>query len=269
MTGNPGETPVSENNLSPELYDRWMRIGIEIPGVRKETFPKLVRFTRPAPGMNFVSYSRLNEAELDRTIREQIDYFLPLNQPFEWLVYEHDQPQSLKERLLAEGFVDDDDPDAVMVLDLQQYQPAPVESTDFEIRKLAHRDQLADVIHIEHQVLGGDFAWIKKRLGDHLELPGYLSVYVTYIHEKPISTGWIYFHPDNLFATLNGGATIPEFRRRGIYTALVHTRLREAKKRGCRFITTDASPFSRPILERNEFNLLTRGFSIRWSGKTP
>ncbi len=70
-----------------------MRIGIEIPGVLKETFPKLVRFTRPAPGMNFVSYSRLDEAELDVTIQHQVDYFLPLRQPFEWLVYEHDQPR--------------------------------------------------------------------------------------------------------------------------------------------------------------------------------
>ena len=124
------------------------------------------------------------------------------------------------------------------------------------------------MIRLEHQVLGGDFAWIYKRLGDHLELPGYLSVYVAYIDEKPVSTGWIYFHPNNPFATLNGGATIQEYRQRGIYTSLVHTRLREAKERGYRFITTDASPFSRPLLEHNKFTLLTRGFSIRWSGKT-
>ena len=103
-----------------------------ISGVHKETFPKLVRFTRPAPGMNFVSYSRLDETELDWTIQDQVNYFLPLGQPFEWLVYEHDQPPTLKERLLAQGFMDDDDPDAVMVLDLQQYQPAPVEQVNLK-----------------------------------------------------------------------------------------------------------------------------------------
>ncbi len=154
-----------------------------------------------------------------------------------------------------------------MVLDLQLSQPAPVDLSDFNIRKLTFREQLADVIQIEEQVLGGDYAWIKKRLGDHLELPGYLSVYVAYFQEKPISTGWIYFHPNNPFATLNGGATLPEYRLRGIYTDLIHTRLREAKERGYRFISTDAGPFSRPILESNEFQLLTRGFSIRWGAK--
>ena len=268
MTDQNSDSLNSESGLSLELYDHWMRIEIEIPGVLKENFPDLVRFTRPAPGMNFVSYSRLYEATLDSTIQEQVNYFLPLDQPFEWLAYEHDQPHNLKERLLAHGFVDDDDPDAVMVLDLKHYQITPDEYADFKICKLTQRDQLADVIRLEQQVLGGDFSWIEKRLGNHLELPGYLSVFVAYVDKEPVSTGWIYFHPNNLFATLNGGATIPEYRQHGIYSSLVHTRLREAKERGRRFVTTDASPFSRPILERNGFNLLTRGFSIRWRGKT-
>jgi hypothetical protein len=260
------ETSISKNGISAELYDCWMRIRIEIPGVGKETFPKLVRFTRPAPGMNFVSYSCLDEAELDSTIEEQINYFLPLGQPFEWLVYDHDRPPSLKERLLAQGFADDDDPDAVMVLDLQSCQPALANLGEIKIHKLTQPDQLADVIRVEQQVLGGNYSWIKQRLGYHLGLPGYLSVYVAYANEKPVSTGWIYFHPNNPFATLNGGATIPEYRQRGVYTALIHTRLQEAKARGYRFISTDASAFSRPILERNGFSLLTRGYSIRWSG---
>jgi hypothetical protein len=267
MKTTPNDNPPNPKiELSLELYDRYMRKEIEYPGVCRETFPGLVRFTRPAPGMNFISFSRLDEAELDSTIQEQVNYFLPLGQPFEWLVYEHDQPQTLKKRLLAHGFADDEDPDSVMVLDLQHYQPAPLDQTDMQIRKLDHRDQLADVISVEQQVLGGEFSWIKKRLGDHLELPGYLSVYVTYIHEIPVSTGWIYFHPQNPFATLNGGATIPEYRQSGLYTALVNTRLREAQERGYRFISTGASPFSRPILEQNGFFLLTVAYSIRWSG---
>jgi ribosomal protein S18 acetylase RimI-like enzyme len=256
----------SFSSVSLSFYDHHLRIQIEYPGVHKETFPGLVRFTRPAPGMNFVSYSRLDKAKLDFTIQEQVNYFMPLGQPFEWLVYQHDQPENLKERLLEHGFADDEDPDAVMVLDLQQYKPVPVGQTDIRIRKLAHRDQLADVISVENQVLGGDFSWIKKRLGDHMELDGYVSVYVIYVHEKPVSTGWIYFHPNNPFATLNGGATIREFRQHGLYTALVNTRLREAQERGYHFISTDASPFSRPILEQNSFYLLTVGYSMRWSG---
>jgi GNAT superfamily N-acetyltransferase len=269
MNSLNGEMHIAENGISTELYDQWMRIGILIPGVHKDTSPKLVRFTRPSPGMNFVSFSRLEKDELDSTIQEQVDYFLPLDQPFEWLVFDHDQPRNLKERLLAHGFMDDDDPDAVMVLDLQQYQPTPLPQTGFTIHKLTHQDQLADVIGVEQQVLGGNFTWITKRLSGHLDLPGYLSVYAAYIREEAVSCGWIYFHPNNPFATLNGGATLPKYRQRGVYTNLVHARLQEAKERGYRFISTDSSPFSRPILERNGFYQLTRCFSIRWSGEPP
>ena len=53
------------------LYDTELRIG-EYPRVRKETFPHLVRFIKPAPGMNTISYSRLDEDELDAVIQEQI-----------------------------------------------------------------------------------------------------------------------------------------------------------------------------------------------------
>ncbi len=268
MTIQPDDTFNSIDSSTLQLYDHWMRKEIEYPGVIKERFPRLVRFTRPAPGMNFVSYSQLEQAELDDTIQEQIDYFLPLNQPFEWLVYEHDRPQDLKERLLAHGFADDDDPDTVMALDLQSSLPAPVEQAGITIRKLVHRDQLVDVIRIEEQVLGGEFSWIKKRLGDHLELPGYLSVYVAYAGEQPVSTGWIYFHAGNPFASLNGGATIPEYRQHGLYTEMVNARLGEARERGYRFVSTGASPFSHPILQKNGFRQLTRGYSMRWMDKT-
>ena len=87
-----------------EQFDQQQRIAIELPGVRKEVFPNLVRSVRPAPGMNFVEYSRIDEAALDTTIAEQIAYFVPMNQPFEWVVYDHDQPSTLKERLVAHGF---------------------------------------------------------------------------------------------------------------------------------------------------------------------
>ncbi len=57
------------------LYDREQRIDIEYPGMRKETPPRVVRFSRPAPGMSFVACSRLDEATADAAIEEQRAYF--------------------------------------------------------------------------------------------------------------------------------------------------------------------------------------------------
>ncbi len=249
------------------LYDREMRINIEYPGVRRESFPQLVRFIRPAPGMNFIAYSRLDEAHMDEIIQQQIADLAPLLQPFSWHVYEHDQPASLQNRLAAHGFAPDDEPDAVMALAAQEAQPILRATIRAEVRRLEHRNQLDDVITVEQHVLGGNFGWIKSRLGDHLDIPGYLSVYVAYVEGQPASVGWVYFNPGSQFASLFGAATRREYRQRGLYSALLAARVQEAIGRGYAFVTTGASPMSQPILMQNGFRLLTHAFAHEWKGK--
>jgi len=249
-----------------ELFDQQLRIAIELPGVQKETFPNLVRFVRPAPGMNFVQYSRLEEDVLDITIAEHIAYFAPMDQPFEWVVYDHDQPPALKERLVAHGFVPDE-PAALMALDLQTAPSALLEPLPAELRRLTRRDELEDVIAIEQQVWGGNFGWMRQRMGDHMEIPGYLSIFVAYVAQRPACTGWTYFHPGSQFAGLWGGSTLPEYRKRGLYSAVLAARVQEAIQRGYRFLTIEASPMSRPIVAGHGFQLLTMTESYGWKGR--
>ena len=81
--------------------------------------------------------------------------------------------------------------------------------------------------------------------------------------------GWIYFHPHSQFAGLFGGATLEEQRGRGIYSALLSRRIQEAKQRGRRFITTGASPMSRPVLEKVGFRLVSFAYDYVWKGHPP
>jgi hypothetical protein len=250
------------------LFDKEQRIEIEFPGVQKAAFPHLVRFVRPAPGMNYVLYSRLDEVDIDAAIQEQIAFFSQMDQPFSWHVYDHDTPPDLKDHLIRHGFIDDDDPDAVMVLDVQEASPVLLEPVGDNIRRIVQRDQLDDVTRIEEQVWGGNFAWLKGRLGPHLELPGYLSVYVAYQEQQPACSGWVYFHPNSQFAGLFGGATVSEHRKLGLYTAVLAVRVQEAIRRGYRFLTTGASPMSRPILAKHGFRLLTHAYAYDWKDNT-
>ena len=166
------------------LFDRQQRVEIEYPDMRKEVLPHVVRFTRPAPGMSFVLHSRLDETNADAVIEEQIAYFTQQGLPFKWDVYAYDTPADLKDRLVAHGFEPDlepDDPGAVLVLDLQQAPPSLLAPVTADVRRIAERDRLQDVIDVEAQVLGGNFDWMKDRLGGHLEVSGYLSVYTAYV----------------------------------------------------------------------------------------
>ena len=67
------------------------------------------------------------------------------------------------------------------------------------------------------------------------------------------------------FATLWGGATLPEWRRRGIYRATVAYRANLAARAGFRYLETDASDESRPILERLGFTAVTTTTPYVWS----
>jgi hypothetical protein len=248
------------------LYDQDQRIGIAYPEARKEALPGLIRFVRPAPGMNFISYSCLDANALDSAIAEQVAYFRPIGQPFTWKVYDHDMPPGLKDRLAAHGFVPDD-PAALMALDLREAPPILLAPATADVRPIARREQLGDVIAVEEQGWGGDFGWMRKRIGDHLEIPGYLSMYVAYVEDRPAGAAWVYFYPGSHFAGLFGGSTVPAYRKRGLYTALLALRAREAIRRGYRYLIIEASPMSRPIVAAHGFQLLTLVHDFEWKGE--
>jgi GNAT superfamily N-acetyltransferase len=259
------DTPVIDLQALRALYDQELRVGINYPEARKEMTARVVRFVREAPGMNFVSYGRLDAATLDDDIAEQVAYFRQWDQPFSWHVYAHDQPANLAERLVAHGFELDDQAD-VMVLDLQSPPAALLAPLQVAIRQITQREQLSDVIGVMERVWGGDFGWIWRRLGGHMEIPGYLNIYMADVDGQPASAAWVYFYPGSRFAGLFGGSTVPELRGRGLYTALLAARAQEAIRRGYRFLTIDAGEMSRPIVAGHGFQQLTQVFDYLWKG---
>lgn len=96
--------------------------------------------------------------------------------------------------------------------------------------------------------------------------PDHLSVYVAYVNAIPAACGWIRFPQASAFASLWGGSTLPELRKRGLYTALLAARVQEAIRRGAPYLTVDAGHMSRPILEKRGFRLLTYATACTWHG---
>jgi GNAT superfamily N-acetyltransferase len=248
------------------LFDQEQRIDIEHPGVTKTVFADLVRFVRPAPGRNYISYSKLASDELDQRIQAEIDYFSTFNQPFSWHYYEHDRAPELVEKLFHYGFAPDDDPDAVMLLDLEETALSTQTASHIEVRKIGE-SELDLLTDIEAQVWGGDFAWLKQRLSAHLSIENYLSIYLGVVDGTPACSGWIYFYPNSQFAGLYGGATLATHRQQGLYSAVLAARIEEARQRGYRFVYTGASRMSQPILAHHGFQLLTRAYAYDWESK--
>ena len=67
------------------------------------------------------------------------------------------------------------------------------------------------------------------------------------------------------FAGIWGGSTLPDFRGRGIYRALVAARARAALARDVRLIHSDCTDMSRPILERSGLVAITTSTPYLWT----
>lgn len=255
---------MNKNNLLIR-YDKDLRLRISYPEARKEITNHVVRFVRKAPGMNFVSFTFANENKLHQVIHQELEYFLPLDQPLTWKVYDHDLLPNLKDELVTHGFIPDSDPAAVMILDVKHALAIPHRPVQADIRRIDTMEGLKDVIHVLDKVWGGHNAWVNDRLGNHLKVPGYLSVYAAYLNDEPASIAWTYF-PRGQFATLFAGSTIAEYRKQGLYTSLLETRLKEIRERGYRYAVVEAGSMSKPIVAKHGFQHLTTVYDYEWKG---
>lgn len=246
------------------LFDRQMRIETQFPGVQQETVGNVIRSISPKERFGFISYSNLPEDTAEAQIDAQVDFFREKNMRFEWKVYDHDRPADLRERLRQRGFVVEDQ-EALLILDLEH---AP---EFYWTMELPHIDHITDpaglegIICMEEEVWGTDHAWMRDLQGkDLVEHPHMLSMFAIPADGRMVSAAWMYYHPPSQFASLWGGSTLPAYRRRGYYTALVAARAREARRRGIRYLTIDASPMSRPILEKQGFRFLVFSTPCVW-----
>jgi hypothetical protein len=245
-------------------YDEQLRVNIDYPEARKEVTQDVVRFVRKAPGMSFVSFTFAGDHDLDRVIDEEIEYFVPKGLPFTWKVYEHDQRPGLEEKLVSRGFVyDDSDPGDIMILDANNAPSQLLQPVSADIRRIHDLEVLKDVVYVLDQVYGNDNAWVYDRLGGHLEIPGYLSIYLAYVDDQPASIAWTYF-PKGYFAMLFAGSTIPEFRKHGLYTGLLSIRLQEIRERAYRIAVVEAGFMSHPIVAKHGFQHLTTMYDYEW-----
>lgn len=247
------------------LYDEERRTGQHLPYRREET-PELVRHISPhKERLNFIVYSRFTAVNADAIIHREIDYLKSRGSyGLEWKTFAHDQPADIGRYLLAHGFEADEE-EALLVLDLEDCPAVFLQSVTADVRRITGPAQLSEVVAVQEAVWEEKMGWLETQLKEAMaEDPDFYSIYVAYVNNEPACAAWIAFPPQRQFASLWGGSTLPQYRNRGLYTAVVAARAQEALQRGYRFLTIDASDMSRPILQKRGFKLLTHTTPYTW-----
>jgi GNAT superfamily N-acetyltransferase len=215
------------------------------------------------PDGNRIIRSTVTAENADEVIAEQQAYFAGRG-PLEWKHYGYDRPADLPARLVAAGFVPEPT-ETVLVGEaagLTGAVPAGV-----EIVPVTDQAGFEAIIEVQEAVHGADWRGKGTALADeYAKDPSAISLFMAVAGGQAVSIAWIRFHPGTDFASLWGGSTRPEWRRRGIYRALVAHRAALAVARGYRYLQVDASDESRPILERLGFVPLTTTTPYVWNG---
>ena len=223
-------------------------------GYHREDLDYLVRQTpNEGKGGAWVYFSNIPEEDLDRIIQDQISFFETKGIPFEWKLYNFDKPENLSDRLRAHDFVSDEE-EHLMVLDLSSYsmhEPALDDQVVIEqVRDSSTREAIQ---RFQEGIWNIDLSDNFNYLSDNEAI---FSHYVAKVHGEIIGSGWTEYLEGSKFPELHGGAIAPQWRGKGIYSALLAIRLLEISQRGYQYITVDAAPMSYPILQKRGFDSL-------------
>ena len=122
------------------------------------------------------------------------------------------------------------------------------------------------VAAVHEQAFGTDARRLRHRMLTRLaHRPDTFGMTLAMAGDLPVCAARMEFHPGTDFAGLWGGGTVPGWRGRGIYRALVAHRARLAARAGYRYLQVDASDQSRPILERLGFGVLGVTVPYMWT----
>ena len=224
----------------------------------------------------FVSYRDLGGLEgatLDEAIERTVAHFRDDTdvESFEWKSRGHDLPADLGERLVAHGLVAEP-VETVMIgeaallaveVPLEDTPDGPVVVRRLEPGPGAVGD-LTRMLDAQESVFGtGRGPSVDSSL---VELEsGASEFWVAEVGDRVVSGGRLTPVDGTEFAGIWGGSTLPDFRGRGIYRALVAARARSAVARGIGYLHSDCTDMSRPILERAGLRRVTTTTPYVWT----
>ena len=243
-------------------YDTQLREEAEVPSsLATDRLGPLVLATFMG-GRGFVTYRTLDtdagaatEDSVARLVEQAVQHYeaMPEITRVEWKSRGHDHAPGLHEALVAHDFTPDE-PESIMIGEAHLLAVDVELPEGVVVRRVTDEGDVRAMCAMQAEVFGDD----EDEARDHadqilhrLRTRDDMEMWVAEHDGRIVSAGRLEPVEGTDFAGIWGGATRPEYRGKGIYRALTAARARSAIGYGKRYINSDSTEFSRPILERS------------------
>jgi GNAT superfamily N-acetyltransferase len=249
--------------MTDERYFETMRWHTRIPGMVRDADTLFARYTTPHGSVRYILANKIDagvptaqmdaliEAEIARAQREGV-----MN--LTWRIHGRDACTALPQRLMHRGFTIDGVPCTQCFANVerlaQQLASAGAQST-LKVRELTQASEIEAYLPIWEQCFPQQSH--RRYIEDYKRIlvgrEGGVRFFAAFDGRQAVASGYTFHNAGAQLALLCGGATMPAYRQRGVYRALLARRVQSAQEDGVHTLCVDASPHSAPILQRLGF----------------
>lgn len=236
-------------------YDDQLRTDAETPGAIDVTRLGPLHLVTFEQGRGFITYrdlAEMDEQGLGDLITGALEHYRadPSITCVEWKTRAHDHAPGLHEALTAHGF-EPGEAESIMIGPLEALCQGVEGAVGGTVRRVTSEAEVRAMSAMLDEAVGegsdlrsGEELVARLARGDGLEL------WVAEAAGRIVCGGRLEPVAGTEFVGIWGGATLEAYRGRGIYRALTAERARSALRQGKKFVHSDSTEFSRPILER-------------------
>ena len=239
-----------------DAYDAQLRTDAETRHASTVTVIGPMRLAVFGRSSGFVTYADLGGADtrrIDALVDEAVAHFLavPGVTEVEWKTRGHDHAPGLHDALISRGFVPEE-AESIMIGEATGLVQEVEVPDGVEIRRATSDADVLAAGEMQGRVFA-DPGWRSRAedLIERLRADPTAELWIAVADGAVVSAGRLEPVAGTEFASMWGGSTEPAWRGKGIYRALTAERARSAVVRGIRYLHSDSTEFSRPILERS------------------
>lgn len=268
-------SPPSDPAALLRAYDEQLRQETEVPSAITVDRLGPLLLASFLGGRGFITYQTLDadgSRATEETVRQLVEGALahyeamPEITRVEWKTRGHDHAPGLHEALVSHGFVPDE-PESIMIGEARLLAVDVDLPDGIAVRQVTDEDDVRAMHAMQVEVFGDDDEEAEAMLEQilhRLRTRDDMEMWVAEHDGRVVSAGRLEPVDGTEFAGIWGGSTLAEYRGRGIYRALTAARARSAMGHGKRYINSDSTEFSRPILERSGFRKVSTTTPYEW-----